>query len=618
MSVGITELFANTYATTLSAAITSTGATTCSVTSTTGAPSTTTGNWRILVDTEIMIVTAVSGTTLTITRGAEGTTAATHLISAPVTHVLTRDAIKVGLQQTRPRVTNTANATYTIDSTDSVNNVAIWHNKSGHVSYVLPAPSDGRHLELRDQTGAIQTATNWVSIVPAAGEKINASTGFAMSGTAYHFTNGSTAVTATSSKFTSELYVGCSIASSNQAGVNYIVSAIGSDLSLTLATNFTGTTTTTATATRTSLLFAANGSVLEIDSDGTDWLITGDGTPTTITYTAAGTFIPPAGVYTLDSIGGWGGGGGGTGGGGGASGTTLGSALGGAGGGGAEENTVFTVAVTPNTGYAVAIGAGGTGGAGGPGASAGTTSQNGAASTVGSLCQFLGGSGGGPSRTSVTAETGIFSMGGAPWSASASSAVGTANVYASSALSPTDSVLVLAGLNCPSTTSALSSGAGGSGYPGNGGDGGRGVTTNVTAGSGSAGNPWTGRGNAAGGTGGGGGGTASSTNAGGTGGGGGGGGPGGQGGGGGGGGGGTATAVHGTNGAAGTGANNGVAGTTGASSVGGAGGNGGAGAANSGAGGGGGGAGGSGNTTGGAGGTGGNGGSGQITITYRL
>jgi hypothetical protein len=85
------ELLANLAASTLSADITSTSATTLTVTSATGFPAAATGTsqFRILIGTEIMIVTNVSGTTFTVTRGAESTTAATHSSGDPVTHVVT-------------------------------------------------------------------------------------------------------------------------------------------------------------------------------------------------------------------------------------------------------------------------------------------------------------------------------------------------------------------------------------------------------------------------------------------------------------------------------------------------------------------------------------------------
>ncbi len=51
-------------------------------------------NYRILIDSEICLVTGGVGTTTwNITRGAEGTTAASHANGAAITHVLTRDGL---------------------------------------------------------------------------------------------------------------------------------------------------------------------------------------------------------------------------------------------------------------------------------------------------------------------------------------------------------------------------------------------------------------------------------------------------------------------------------------------------------------------------------------------
>lgn len=91
------EQFSNAAQTTLSAAVTTTTATSVSVTSSSAFPAIGTGGtqqFRVLVDSEILIVTAVSGTTWTVIRGAEGTTAATHLISASVIHVLTAGSLE--------------------------------------------------------------------------------------------------------------------------------------------------------------------------------------------------------------------------------------------------------------------------------------------------------------------------------------------------------------------------------------------------------------------------------------------------------------------------------------------------------------------------------------------
>jgi hypothetical protein len=391
VGAGTFEQFANTAATTLNNGGT-VGSSDTSLTVTSAAAFPTTGNFRILIDSEILLVTAVSTNTFTVVRAQDGTSAATHADGGAVTHVLTRDALRA-LQKGKWRYTNTASAVYTCDSTGNAYDVLIYHNKSGAVSYVLPAATDGRSIEFVDITGAINTLANNVFLVPAANEKINTSSGFALTGTAYHFTNNSATVTATGSKFQSELAVGMSIQSSNQSGTNYIISAIASDTSLTLTAVFTGTTTTTATATRTSITWAANGGRLYADSDGTDWFIQGNGVPTILTWTASsgGTvapFIPPQGVYN-GIIGGYGGGGGGgSGGGNNGSGTDS----GGAGGGGSLQEEITTT-WSPLSNNAITVGAGGNGG-GAAGGSTGSAGLPGADSSVGSLATFGGASGG--------------------------------------------------------------------------------------------------------------------------------------------------------------------------------------------------------------------------------
>ena len=86
------ETFANQAVTTLSAAITTTTTTSCSVIDATAFP--TTGNFRIRIDGEILIVTGVEGNTFTIMRGAEGTLAATHASGASVIHLLTKGGLE--------------------------------------------------------------------------------------------------------------------------------------------------------------------------------------------------------------------------------------------------------------------------------------------------------------------------------------------------------------------------------------------------------------------------------------------------------------------------------------------------------------------------------------------
>ena len=87
---------ANNVTTTLSAAISSTGATTFTVTSATGFPSPTGSQYFYctLLDSaavpEIVKVTNVTGTTLTCVRAQDGTAARTFLITATVKVNLTR------------------------------------------------------------------------------------------------------------------------------------------------------------------------------------------------------------------------------------------------------------------------------------------------------------------------------------------------------------------------------------------------------------------------------------------------------------------------------------------------------------------------------------------------
>jgi len=85
-----TEQFANIAQSTLSGAIDGV-ATTLTVASATTFPSA--AQFRLLIGSEILLVTAVAGTTFTVTRGAESTTAAVHANGATVTGVLTSGAL---------------------------------------------------------------------------------------------------------------------------------------------------------------------------------------------------------------------------------------------------------------------------------------------------------------------------------------------------------------------------------------------------------------------------------------------------------------------------------------------------------------------------------------------
>lgn len=99
------ENFANNYKTFLDGSIDN-SQTSIVVASDTGSPSV---NFRIRIDDELMIVTAKAGATFTVTRGAEGTTAAAHNDDASVTGVLTAGAL-TAIQN--DRITLTASGVY--------------------------------------------------------------------------------------------------------------------------------------------------------------------------------------------------------------------------------------------------------------------------------------------------------------------------------------------------------------------------------------------------------------------------------------------------------------------------------------------------------------------------
>lgn len=85
------EVFANFVSTTLNGAINN-AVTSVVVASATGFPNS--AQYRVIVDNEIMLVTGGAGTTTwTVTRGAEGTTAASHNDGSTVYHIITAGAL---------------------------------------------------------------------------------------------------------------------------------------------------------------------------------------------------------------------------------------------------------------------------------------------------------------------------------------------------------------------------------------------------------------------------------------------------------------------------------------------------------------------------------------------
>lgn len=93
MGASALESFANDFETSLSAAVTAADQKTITVANATGAP--TSGNFRVRVNNEVMLVTAGHGTTTwTVARGQDNTSAAaSHASGSLVTHVLTASGL---------------------------------------------------------------------------------------------------------------------------------------------------------------------------------------------------------------------------------------------------------------------------------------------------------------------------------------------------------------------------------------------------------------------------------------------------------------------------------------------------------------------------------------------
>jgi len=93
------ERFANKASTTLASGI---GSGDLSLTVASAALFPTSGQFRIIIENEILLVTNVAGTTFTVTRGQEGTTATSHGSGMPVTCILTAAAVNK-LKEDTPR-----------------------------------------------------------------------------------------------------------------------------------------------------------------------------------------------------------------------------------------------------------------------------------------------------------------------------------------------------------------------------------------------------------------------------------------------------------------------------------------------------------------------------------
>ena len=379
---GTTQAFVTTNASGAGFGIGSTPGTSPTITSGSGAPSSTEPNGSIYLNTigstGSTIYTRQNGSWFTISQ-------ATGSQILPLTETVT---------------TNSSHSIYTVDSTGGGSDGIILHNYTASTTgytYIMPAPTAGRQIIIRDITGGIETANNGgyitgigtsskvIFIAPHAVESFNGSSGYSMTGTSTS-TTAFTTLNGNSTKFTTELAPGMSIVFNSQPTASYTVTAISSDTTCTITPAYSGTTASGATIKMNSLAYYANGGTLTLISNGTNWFASSN-KPLRAYFTVSGTFIPSPGCTSATLLG-CGGGGGGAGG----------STNGAGGGGGGAIQSLVTISVTPNvaSGYSVTIGSGGGGGlANGSGGIGGST-------VFSSLAYFYGASPGGYSGATAT------------------------------------------------------------------------------------------------------------------------------------------------------------------------------------------------------------------------
>ena len=144
------ETFANFATSTLNGAINNS---TTSITVTSGTSFPSTGDFRILVDSELMLCTARSGNVLTVTRAIESTSAVSHNDGSVVTHILTAGTIAALKAEAAPTSVSSSSSPYTITSANVNTVVAI----TATADFTINLPSSrtaGQRLYVRRASGA--------------------------------------------------------------------------------------------------------------------------------------------------------------------------------------------------------------------------------------------------------------------------------------------------------------------------------------------------------------------------------------------------------------------------------------------------------------------------------
>jgi hypothetical protein len=149
----MTEQFSNNASTPLNGGINNVVTT---IVVTNGTPFSQSGTFRILVESEIMLVTAIAGNTMTVVRGQEGTSAVSHLSGVTVSQIITA----AGVQQLKQDVWNlawlsTKTSNYSVLASDQGIPV---DTTSGAITITLPSsPIDGERHLIADVSGTANT-----------------------------------------------------------------------------------------------------------------------------------------------------------------------------------------------------------------------------------------------------------------------------------------------------------------------------------------------------------------------------------------------------------------------------------------------------------------------------
>jgi len=129
--------------------------------------------FRIIIDSEIMLVTAIAGNNFTVTRGAEGTTASAHTNGAVVAQIITREGLQRYHRDWSPAFDDSARSPFQLlDQSNNTLEVAnfTWQNQDGATA--VDMNSGG--IILTDPTKATDGLSSLIRTAPSAPYTITA------------------------------------------------------------------------------------------------------------------------------------------------------------------------------------------------------------------------------------------------------------------------------------------------------------------------------------------------------------------------------------------------------------------------------------------------------------